>query len=1170
MDASGVVRALKKGTAKITAKTFNGKKAVCTVTVGEGASYLAFDVEALSVGVKEKVTLKPQVNEGAKVKYTWSTGNKKVATVSKKGVVTGVKAGTTDITVKTQNGLTATVKVTVLAAPSKVTLNKGKATLPENQTLQLKATLPKKTASRIKWSSSDKKVAAVDENGLVTAVAVGKATITAQTFNGKKATCVVTVREETPKDQSQSFWDAYQEALQEDTDYSDQVLNLLSLDDFGGSEEMAEYIETYNGIVSEINTETEMYIEKQQKMEDELDQLMESIGVIKIVAKKESIRIVNQYFTIELPTNFNQSNALHGLNGNATIISNINGVDGQSVEPSNVGRYVEDAANFVVNSVGGFLYLFEVMYSFTDTLTDHKQYMYGELKGAIEKELRKGGLDPDTKAKLNKQLEETRKLHKKWKDNRIKLNNNKVWKWFEDFKEKQISAGLALGTDAFYAGKVTGLLIHRHPANDREREDSVRDQYVTKLKENMGEATKWIVTDVGYNVGVIALEFYMFGRGGAAKQLSKTAAEKLGKKYLEVAGEKWMKFAFTGVSIGVGAYVGNKVSDYSEKMVRCDDILHGKIRGTISGKVIDADTKKPIAGALVETDEKSKTTKADGSFVLSAMYGDYSGKYAVKCTKEGYVDGTGEVTVDEDASDAVVTIELVTEGVPIDEPHFPDANFRYKVRDFDLNGNDYLSDEEIAKITTVAVDDFSIESLEGIKYFTAMQKLSCARNALKKLDIMECAALQEVDCSENDLTSLNVAGHQTLVKLNCANNPMDMVDVSQCPKLREVYCSSSEASGGKLKRLNASQSVSLNTLNCAHNQLTLLDVGGCTALQTLDCGYNKLTSVTTGGVSSSGTLSLNGCTALQALRINNNQLTSLSVKGCTALQKLFCNSNRLTGLDVSGMAKLTDLNCGDNQLTSLNVSGCTALQVLNCSVNKLKALDISACPSLQELYCTSNQIEVLNYLDIKRLKVAQYDDGTRVAVLFGHYDQDNNPSNGKEPIEWLVLEDKGDTLTLISRYGLDCKPYHNEWVDITWANCTLRSWLNGTFLNAAFTSAEQGKIQTVRVTAEDNPYYGTEAGSDTYDKVWLLSIREAENLFSSDAARICYPTATAVAHGCWTSSSYGGSCWWWLRSPGYNTFYAATVVSDGYVNSRSCGVNHDYGAVRPVVCLRLS
>ena len=69
--------------------------------------------------------------------------------------------------------------------------------------------------------------------------------------------------------------------------------------------------------------------------------------------------------------------------------------------------------------------------------------------------------------------------------------------------------------------------------------------------------------------------------------------------------------------------------------------------------------------------------------------------------------------------------------------------------------------------------------------------------------------------------------------------------------------------------------------------------------------------------------------------------------------------------------------------------------------------------------------------------------------------------------------------------------YHNEWVSITWQNCSLRAWLNGTFLSTAFTSAEQAKLQTVTVKAEDNPYYGTGAGNDTQDKVYLLSIREA-------------------------------------------------------------------------------
>jgi len=189
-------------------------------------------------------------------------------------------------------------------------------------------------------------------------------------------------------------------------------------------------------------------------------------------------------------------------------------------------------------------------------------------------------------------------------------------------------------------------------------------------------------------------------------------------------------------------------------------------------------------------------------------------------------------------------------------------------------------------------------------------------------------------------------------------------------------------------------------------------------------------------------------------------------------------------------------------------------------------------------------------------------------VTFGHYEQDNDTSNGPEPIEWLVLEKSGDTVTLISRYGLDAKPYHTELMDITWQNCSLRAWLNGAFLSSAFTSAEQAKLQTVTVKAEDNPYYGTEAGNDTQDKVYLLSISEALNLFANDEARKCWSTAYAVARGAWTISN--GTCWWWLRSPGYGASFAAIVDLDGIVYDSCMRVYDVVGAVRPVVCLRLS
>ena len=74
-------------------------------------------------------------------------------------------------------------------------------------------------------------------------------------------------------------------------------------------------------------------------------------------------------------------------------------------------------------------------------------------------------------------------------------------------------------------------------------------------------------------------------------------------------------------------------------------------------------------------------------------------------------------------------------------------------------------------------------------------------------------------------------------------------------------------------------------------------------------------------------------------------------------------------------------------------------------------------------------------------------------IYFGNYYQSN--SSTKEPIKWRVLSVNGNDAFLLADQNLDAKPYNNKRANVTWATCTLRTWLNGTFLNMAFTSAEQ-------------------------------------------------------------------------------------------------------------------
>ena len=178
----------------------------------------------------------------------------------------------------------------------------------------------------------------------------------------------------------------------------------------------------------------------------------------------------------------------------------------------------------------------------------------------------------------------------------------------------------------------------------------------------------------------------------------------------------------------------------------------------------------------------------------------------------------------------------------------------------------------------------------------------------------------------------------------------------------------------------------------------------------------------------------------------------------------------------------------------------------------------------------------------EKLKIAKVGD----YVAFGAYEQDNNTSNGKEDIEWLVLEVKDGKALVISKYALDRKPYNASYTDVTWETCTLRKWLNKEFINAAFSADEKAMIPTVTVPADKNPDYSTNPGNATQDQVFLLSIAEANKYCSSDSARRCEPTDYAVANGAWESDS--GNCWWWLRSPGYVQNFAAIVYDCGDVN----------------------
>lgn len=202
-----------------------------------------------------------------------------------------------------------------------------------------------------------------------------------------------------------------------------------------------------------------------------------------------------------------------------------------------------------------------------------------------------------------------------------------------------------------------------------------------------------------------------------------------------------------------------------------------------------------------------------------------------------------------------------TGGIPIDPAHFPDANFlKYVEKIIDTDHSGTLSQEE-RNATVIYVLGMGIKDLTGIEFFPELENLDCSENQLTQLDVSKNPKLKRLVCYENKLTSLDVSGNTSLTELHCYTN--------------------------QLTSLNLGENANLDILNCVVNRLTSLDLSG------------------------------------------NANLTRLA-----------CSSNLLTSLDVSNNPTLILLDCERNLLTCLNVSKNTELDTLDCSGNK-RSLELS-------------------------------------------------------------------------------------------------------------------------------------------------------------------------------------------------------------------------------------
>ena len=241
-------------------------------------------------------------------------------------------------------------------------------------------------------------------------------------------------------------------------------------------------------------------------------------------------------------------------------------------------------------------------------------------------------------------------------------------------------------------------------------------------------------------------------------------------------------------------------------------------------------------------------------------------------------------------------------GIAIDETNFPDAAFRQCLFDYYKFAKDgILTDEEIKNTTTLEVDWEDIKNLKGIEYFTA---------------------LEELDCSGNDLTEFDLSMNTKLHYLNCCYN--------------------------HLTKLNISNNLLLDTLYCDGNELTELDVSNNTALIYLDCYDNKLTE-----------LDVTKNTALVQLDFDRNQITSIDLSKNIWLEELYCAGNGLTKLDVSTIQALEMIQCYNNKISGQNMDDLIICLPLNDTPTyfEFAVIDYSEGVEMEGNVITKSQVE---------------------------------------------------------------------------------------------------------------------------------------------------------------------------------------------------------------------
>jgi trimeric autotransporter adhesin len=217
-------------------------------------------------------------------------------------------------------------------------------------------------------------------------------------------------------------------------------------------------------------------------------------------------------------------------------------------------------------------------------------------------------------------------------------------------------------------------------------------------------------------------------------------------------------------------------------------------------------------------------------------------KYFMLLAVAGLISVTIVSCGEEEKKEPKGTNELTQKPKEENEPMtlIPDVNFENVLiqLNYDYNQDGKVATSSIASLTSLNISSKEISDLTGIEDFKGLLKLRCSNNTLKNINLSGNPSLEELDCSRNEISELDLSLNLNLIKLKCSKGIIESMNVKKNNLLQELDCSSNQISD-----LNLTDNVALESLNCSNNNLNSLNVSANINLKDMSCGNNNISDL---------------------------------------------------------------------------------------------------------------------------------------------------------------------------------------------------------------------------------------------------------------------------------------------------------------------------------------